>query len=315
MGHDPLVGHGAQRLDIQFPCQVDVAGADKAAREIVAQHTHHFFLHTAGKAPAGAEVGHLQFGQFIFAGMRTQPVELAVQLVARFGQAHVRVQMAVAHFADDGQQRHFEQDHMQPRAFQAQEQLVVFYPQAYVAQVEAEQAQKAQEVGLEEADAFEERELAVIQGEVAEQFELVADLAEVGAQVLAVAAAEFPFDVGVRVVVQHALHHGEFVEVGVEQVVHDALGECALAHQWGSGSGEWRTLCQPFRPCCACCGLIAGKPAPTSNPQGRNLQYSCGSWLAGDRAGTAKTEVFFRAPASLETVPPVAVAHQLCAVR
>jgi len=39
------------------------------------------------------------------------------------------------------------------------------------------------------------------------------------------------------------------------------------------------------------------------------------SGLAREEAGTAKTEVFFRAPASLETVPPVAVAHQRCAVR
>jgi hypothetical protein len=109
-----------------------------------------------------------------------QPVELAVQLVARLGQAHVRVQVAVAHFADDRQQRHFEQDHMQPRAAQAQEQLVVFDAEAHVAQVEAEQPQKAQEVGLEEADAFEEGQLAIIQGELAEQFELVADFAQVG---------------------------------------------------------------------------------------------------------------------------------------
>ena len=55
----------------------------------------------------------------------------------------MRVQIAVAYFADDGQQRHFEQDHMQPRTFQAQEQLVVFDADVHVAQVEAEQSQKA----------------------------------------------------------------------------------------------------------------------------------------------------------------------------
>ncbi|MNH15392.1 hypothetical protein D3C79_750050 [compost metagenome] len=142
MGHDPFVGHGAQRLDIQFPCQVDVAGADKTAGEVVAQHPCHFLLHAAGKAPAGAEVGHLQFGQLVVAGMRAQPVELAVQLIPRLGQAHVRVQIAVAYFADDGQQRHFEQDHMQPRTFQAQEQLIIFDADVHVTQVEAEQSQK-----------------------------------------------------------------------------------------------------------------------------------------------------------------------------
>ncbi|MNO03532.1 hypothetical protein D3C81_2242700 [compost metagenome] len=53
--------------------------------------------------------------------MCAQPVELAVQLVAGLGQTHAWVQVAVAHFADDRQQRHFEQDYMQPRALQAQE--------------------------------------------------------------------------------------------------------------------------------------------------------------------------------------------------
>ncbi|MNP85661.1 hypothetical protein D3C76_1854950 [compost metagenome] len=62
--------------------------------------------------------------------------------------------MTVAHFADDGQQGHFEEDHVQPRATQAQKQLIVFDTDVHVAQVEAEQAQKPQEVGLEEADAF-----------------------------------------------------------------------------------------------------------------------------------------------------------------
>ena len=169
--------------------------------EVVAQHPHHVLLHTAGKTPAGTEVGHLQLGQLVVAGVGAQPVELAVQLITGVGQAHARVQMAVAHFADDGQQRHFEQDHVQPWAFQAQEQLLVVDAKAHIAQVEAEQAQKAQEVGLEEADAFEEGRLAIIQRQVAEPFQLMANFAKVGAQVLAVAAAEFPFDIGVWVVV------------------------------------------------------------------------------------------------------------------
>lgn len=148
VGHDPLVGHGAQRLDIQFPCQVDVAGADEACREIIAQHPYHLFLDAAGEAPAGAEIGYLQLGQFIGAGMRLQPVELAIELIAGIAQAHAWVQVAVAHLADDRQERHFEQHHMQPRAAQAQAQLVVLDAQAQVAQVEAEQPQKAQKSGL-----------------------------------------------------------------------------------------------------------------------------------------------------------------------
>ncbi|MNN18588.1 hypothetical protein D3C81_1318000 [compost metagenome] len=212
------------------------------------------------------------------------------------GQAHAWVQVAVAHFADDGQQRDFEEDHMQPGPFEAQVQLVALDTNLHIAQVEAEQAQKAQEVGLEEADAFEEGQLAIIEGEFAQPLELIADLAEIGAQVFAVAAAEFPLHVGIRVVVQHALHHRELVEVGVEQVVHDALGECALAHQGGLQSGEWRSLCHRKRAELAGNALPAGAGAPAKRPKQTN-------------------QVFFRAPASLETVPPVAVAHQWCALR
>ncbi|MNZ96709.1 hypothetical protein D3C78_1159150 [compost metagenome] len=108
------MGHGPQGLDIQFSCQVDVAGTDKACREIVLEHPHDFFLNLVGEASAGAEVCHLQLSQFIAAGMRPEPVELAVELVTGLAELDLGVAVAVAHFADDCQQRHLEEDYMQP---------------------------------------------------------------------------------------------------------------------------------------------------------------------------------------------------------
>ncbi|KAI3483331.1 hypothetical protein L1887_53786 [Cichorium endivia] len=192
VGHDPFMGHGTQRLDIQFPCQVHIAGADEARREL--------------------------------------PVELAQQLLAGLVQLHLWMKVAVAHLADDRQQRHFEQDHVQPRTPYAQVELVVLDAHLQVTQVEAEQAQKTQEVRLHEADLLEEAQLRVADAQLGKALDLNADLPQIGAQVLAIAAAKLPLDVDVGVVVQHRLHHRQLVEVGVQQALHNAVGESAFAH-------------------------------------------------------------------------------------
>lgn len=82
VGHDPFVGHGAQRLHIQLPGQVHVAGADEATGEVMFEHVHHFFLHAVREATASAEIGYLQLGQFVGAGVGGQPVEFAIELLA-----------------------------------------------------------------------------------------------------------------------------------------------------------------------------------------------------------------------------------------
>jgi len=102
------------------------------------EHIDHFFLHPVRKASARAEVGHLQLRQFLAAGIRRQPIELAVQLLAGLFEDHGLVAVAVTHFADDGQHRHFKQDHMQPRPAQADKQLAVLDAGLHITQVEAE---------------------------------------------------------------------------------------------------------------------------------------------------------------------------------
>ncbi|MCY1179445.1 hypothetical protein D9M73_198470 [compost metagenome] len=59
------MGHGAQRLDIQLARQVHVAGTDEAPGEITLEHADHVFLHPVGKAPARAEIGHLQVAELV----------------------------------------------------------------------------------------------------------------------------------------------------------------------------------------------------------------------------------------------------------
>ncbi|MNZ96708.1 hypothetical protein D3C78_1159140 [compost metagenome] len=125
-----------------------------------------------------------------------------------------------------------------------------------ITQIEAEQTEKAQEVWLYKADLLQKIQLAIRQAQFTEFLDLLAYLRQIGAQVFAVAAAELPFNLDVGVVVQHRLHHAQLVEISVEQVLHDAIGEGALAHKGlrkgrapsTASSNDTQTcpLCQPF---------------------------------------------------------------------
>ncbi|MNP40014.1 hypothetical protein D3C76_1336180 [compost metagenome] len=148
-------------------------------------------------------------------------------------EADLWITLAVAQLADGRQQRHLEEDHVQPGAFQAQAELALVDADLHVVGVEAEQPEEADEVGLEERDALQELQLLGAERQPGERLDLLADLRQVGAQVFPVAAAEFPFDFGVGVVVQDRLHHAQLVEVGIQQVLHDTRGECAVGHARG----------------------------------------------------------------------------------
>ncbi len=120
---------------------------------------------------------------------------------------------------------------MQPRPAHANRQLAgIIQAYLYIAQVEAEQAEKADEVRFDERDLLQVGELVMRDADIGQLLDLVADFRQVRCEVLAVTAAEFPFHLGVGIVVQHRLHHGDLVEVGVQQVLDDAWAENAVAH-------------------------------------------------------------------------------------
>ena len=134
---------------------------------------------------------------------------------------------------------------MQPGPAQVHHQFTVLDIHPQVAEVEAEQPEKADEVGLHIGDALEEGQFLGGHLQLGQRFDLVADLAQVRAQVFAGAAAKGPFHFRIGVVMQDRLHHGELVEVGIQQALDDAVRKCA-AHRvvpfWtsGDGSGKWR---------------------------------------------------------------------------
>jgi hypothetical protein len=84
--------------------------------------------------------------------------------------------------------------------------------------VELEQAEKVHEVRFHEAQAAQIGELVVAKAQRAKIRELRLHLLQVRLQVHARRAAlEFVLDLRPRKVMQHHLHHGELVEIRVEQ--------------------------------------------------------------------------------------------------
>ncbi|MNG13538.1 hypothetical protein D3C84_972230 [compost metagenome] len=156
-----------------------VAGADETPGEVVLEHIDHFFLHAVREASTRTEIGNLQFRQFVAAGVGRQPVELAIELLAGLFEDDLTVAKPVAHFANDRQQRDFEQNHMQPRATQADEQFAILDAGVDVTQVEPKQPEKAQEVWFQEADALEETQLIGAQAQLRQTLDLVTNLRQV----------------------------------------------------------------------------------------------------------------------------------------
>ncbi len=120
---------------------------------------------------------------------------------------------------------------MQPWPAQTDEQFSVLDAGVQVAQVEAEQAEEAQKIRFQKADALEKTQLIGTQAQLGQTLDLMTNLGQIRTQILGIAATELPFDFDVGVVVQHRLHHRQLVEVGVEQVLHDAIGKHTLAHK------------------------------------------------------------------------------------
>jgi hypothetical protein len=82
--------------------------------------------------------------------------------------------------------------------------------------VEVEQAQEIDEVALDEAQRAQIGQLRVLETQAAQRADLGADLVHIGCELHAgVAALEAVLDLCSGKLVQHHLHHREFVQVSV----------------------------------------------------------------------------------------------------
>jgi hypothetical protein len=144
------------------------------------------------------------------------------------GQVDLRVHVAVVDLRDDGEHRNLEQDRVEPRAADRDVDFPVGARDrldADEAFVELEEAEKIDEIALEEAPGAEVGKLLRRELEAAKLADLGADLGDVGSEVhVRVAALEAVLDLCARKVMQDHLHHRELVEVGVEQRRDDHAG-------------------------------------------------------------------------------------------
>ena len=219
--------HGAQRYQAQLHGKQHVAGAGQlpghAGTKARSQRAQHLLMPGLAKTPARAVIGDLEFAQ----PSGLQFSDFGIQALAAFGQIGLLLRIAKVDLVDDGQHRNFKQDGVQPRALDRHLDLArsggrdrhIFF-------IEPEDAQKIDEVALDEAHGFQVGQLGILKAQAAQSADFFANFVHIGRQLAnagstRVAALEFVLHLGTRKVVQHHLHHGELVQVGIEQAGDD----------------------------------------------------------------------------------------------
>ncbi len=220
-GLQVFVRHSAQRGEAHVFGEQHIAGARKLGAEAAMQPPEHLGLPAPRVAAAGAVVGDA-------AVLQLRGMEQG-NLVGKTRQARVLVGigMGVAgvHLADDGEHRHFEQNGVQPGALNGDVDLAAFACSrvgsgcgADALAVEAEQRKEIDKIALDETQAAQVVEFVGFELQGAEGVEFGVDLAQPRHQIdPGRAAFEAVLHLRAGKVMQHHLHHGELVEVGVEQ--------------------------------------------------------------------------------------------------
>ena len=180
-GLQVFVRHGAHGAHAQFHGKQHVAGAGElavgAGAQIGLQGLQHLALPFKRKAPARAVIGNLQIVHAL------HQRDLVLQPAAALGQVKPRLRVAEVHLADDGQHRNLEHDGVQPGAAHADVDLAIGQGrQVDVLLVELEQAQKVDEIALDEAHAAHVGQLVFGEVQLAQLADFIADLVHVGRQ-------------------------------------------------------------------------------------------------------------------------------------
>lgn len=217
--------HGSQRGQPVLLGEVHVAGADELLAQAIAQQRQQLAMPLPRVAPPGAVIGDLAAGRHA-----AQAGYLFAQAAAALFEIRLGG-IAEPDLVDDRQQRHLEQDGVQPRPADGQLDLARMggrCGQAQILAIQMEQRQEVGEVRLDEAQAAQVIHFVLAQPQPAQRIDLARDLIDELRQVHAGSAAfEAVIHLRCRVLVQHRLHHGEFVQIGVEQRMDDhAAGLC-----------------------------------------------------------------------------------------
>lgn len=139
-------------------------------------------------------------------------------------------------FIDDGEQRNFEQDGVQPGAFYYQ--LEGGHGNAYKAPVQSEQTQEIDEIGFEIIELPEVIQVSRLKTQAAQSIEFPFDRFYAGRKVDSRGAAqETILHLRRRLLVQDYLHHAEFIEISIKQRLDDGLVHKARLQQVAGGAG------------------------------------------------------------------------------
>ena len=232
-----FVRHRAQRAQPKLLGKEHVAGAGELAAALLVQpllqRGEHFALPRKRKAPPRAVVGEHQLLQ----PGRVQHVDFFVQPPAPFAPVKVGVGAAHVDLADDGQHGYLEHDGVQPGAGHANGDVAVFQRRDIdVFLVELEEAEEVHKVALDEAQIAHVAQFVFGEAQRAELVDFALDFLHKGRQRHAGRAAlELVFHLRGGKLVQHGLHHAEFVEVGVKQAGDDGgHGMKRLLETWGA---------------------------------------------------------------------------------
>ena len=164
------------------------------------------------KAAARAVVSNLQRAQTI--GL--QLADFGVQSLATFGNIRLLLRIAKVHLVDDGQHRDFKQNRVQPWAFDGNFNLTRGQRGNFdVLFVQLENAQKVDEVAFDKPHGFKVGQLCILKPQAAQSANLLANFIDIRCQYALVSAFKSVFDFSPGKLVQHHLHHGELVQIGV----------------------------------------------------------------------------------------------------
>jgi hypothetical protein len=130
--------------------EVDIARADELRPDALLEREEDLLLPPPGEAPARAVVGDTKFR----IRHRTDPGNLVREPSPALFEVRMRLRIPEIDFADDGQQRHFKEDRVQPRTLDRDVDLARRDgrgPDLDETFIHVEQAEQVDEVALEEA--------------------------------------------------------------------------------------------------------------------------------------------------------------------
>ena len=214
-----FVRHGAHRNEAVVLGVHHVARARKdVAPHLADEGFDHLLLPAAREAPAGAEVADLEAAVVGFVQGHADLGAKPLHALGRVGLGH---EMAEIDLVDDGKHRDFKENRMKPRAFDGDvdaRRPVGVAAYMHVLRLEVKETQELDEVALDEAQPAQVLKLVFAQRKRTQVLDFSLNLLDVGREIDALGAAAKAVGAACTgELMQHALHHGELVEVGVEQ--------------------------------------------------------------------------------------------------